>query len=109
MLQIIKTILQKFIDDIDVDESHRTRRLPTLSLQPLIENAVKQIELDKQKEAEGESEAADEDELMEISLFSDDAAEYLHDEAFGDFRDAEDEWADEDEILLQELLAEGEE
>ena len=32
-----------------------------------------------------------------------------YDEAFGDFRDAEDEWADEDEILLQELLAEGEE
>ena len=33
--------MQHFFVDIDVDESHRTRRLPTLSLQPLIENAVK--------------------------------------------------------------------
>ena len=31
----------KFFVDIDIDESHRSRRLPTLSLQPLIENAVK--------------------------------------------------------------------
>ena len=31
----------KFFVDIDVDESLRTRRIPTLSLQPLIENAVK--------------------------------------------------------------------
>lgn len=93
----------------DLQSYTRTLVTEEMNLGNLIENAVKQIELDKQKEAEGESEAADEDELMEISLFSDDAAEYLHDEAFGDFRDAEDEWADEDEILLQELLAEGEE
>ena len=93
----------------DLQSYTRTLVTEEMNLGNLIENAVKQIELDKQKEAEGESEAADEDELMEISLFSDDAAEYLHDEAFGEFRDAEDEWADEDEILLQELLAEGEE
>ncbi len=31
----------KFFVDIDVDESLRSRRLPTLSLQPLVENAVK--------------------------------------------------------------------
>ena len=93
----------------DLQSYTRTLVTEEMNLGNLIENAVKQIELDKQKEAEGESEAADEDELMEISLFSDDAAEYLHDEAFGEFRDAEDEWADEDEILLQELLSEGEE
>jgi hypothetical protein len=83
-----------------------TRTLVTeeMNLGNLIENAVKQIELDKIKEAEEASEAADEDELMENSLFSEDATEYLTDDAFNDFKELETSWEDEDMEFLKTLM-----
>lgn len=92
----------------DLQSYTRTLVTEEMNLGNLIENAVKQIELDKLKEAEGEGEAADEDELMENALFSEDATEFLHDEAFGEFKETEDEWADEDAALLAEMLEEDE-
>ena len=75
-----------------------------MNLGNLIENALKQIEADKIKEAEQASEAADEDELMENALFSDEATSVLDDKAFADFNEAEEEWGEADVALLQDLL-----
>ena len=76
-----------------------------MNLGNLIENALKQIEADKVKEAESAAEAADEDELMENTLFSDEATSVLSDEAFADFGEAEEEWEEADEEFLQKLIA----
>ena len=76
-----------------------------MNLGNLIENALKQIEADKVKEAESAAEAADEDELMENTLFSDEATSVLSDEAFTDFNDAEEEWEEADEEFLQRLIS----
>jgi hypothetical protein len=80
-----------------------------MNLGNLIENALKQIEADKIKEAEQASEAADEDELMENALFSDEATSVLSDEAFTDFNETEEEWEEADTILLNDLLEKSEE
>lgn len=88
----------------DLQAYTRTLVTEEMNLGNLIENAVKQIELDKIKEAEEASEAADEDELMENSLFSEDATEYLTDDAFNDFKELETSWEDEDMEFLKTLM-----
>ena len=90
----------------DLQSYTRTLVVEEMNLGNLIENAVKQIELDKIKEAEEASEAADEDEIMENSLFSEDAAEYLDDEAFSAFRETEEIWEEEDLEFLKSLTEE---
>ena len=78
-----------------------------MNLGNLIEGAMKQIELDKAKEAEGGSEAATDDELMELELFeSDDSTKVLTDNDFEEFRDFEDELAEKNDELLKQLLGE---
>mgnify|MGYP003306242571 FL=1 len=42
-----------------------------MNLGNLIENAIKQIEIDKEKEAQGDAEAADDEDLLDNLLFSD--------------------------------------
>lgn len=75
-----------------------------MNLGNLIEKAVKQIELDKLKEIEEGAEAADDDDLMENSLFSDNAEAILEDGDFSQLRDLEEEWADEDEEYINSVL-----
>lgn len=102
---------QDKVDRVLQDLQSYTHTLVTeeMNLGNLIENALKQIEADKIKEAEQASEAADEDELMENALFSDEATSVLSDEAFTDFNETEEEWEEADTILLNDLLEKSEE
>ena len=76
-----------------------------MNLGNLIENAVKQIEADRIKDAEDESEAADDDDLMEMSLFSDDAEKVLSDGDFEDFKDMEEGLSESDEDYIERLIS----
>jgi hypothetical protein len=75
-----------------------------MNLGNLIENAVKQIEIDKLKEAERDADAADDEETFEAELF-DDAAEKFVDykdyEEFGEFEDQLDSFNDD---LFKKLM-----
>ena len=77
-----------------------TRSLVTeeLNLGNLIENAVKQIELDKLKEAEMDADAADDDDLLEQELFEE-PEKVISDKDFADFS----EWEEEEEQEQNEL------
>lgn len=96
------------VDRVLQDLQGYTKTLVTeeMNLGNLIENAVKQIELDKMREAENASEAADDDEIMENSLFSEDAEAYINDEDFAMLREQEEDAELEDEEFLRSLLAE---
>ena len=75
-----------------------------MNLGNLIENAVKQIEIDKLKEAENEAEAANDEELLEMELFGDDAESVLEDEDFAILRELEDEAGEADDNFIKSLL-----
>jgi hypothetical protein len=80
-----------------------------MNLGNLIENAMKQIEADKIKEAQDDSEAATDDELMEMELFDNDSAnKVLTDGDFEEFREYEEDLEAQTEELLKNLI-EGEE
>jgi hypothetical protein len=79
-----------------------------MNLGALIERAVKQIEEDREREANDESEAADDDEIMENALFSEEAEKVITDGDITNFRETEEEWADDDEEFLKSLLEDGE-
>ena len=90
----------------DLQSYTRTLVTEEMNLGNLIEQAVKQIELDKIKEAEEAADAADDDEIMENSLFSDDDKNYISDGDFSDFNDLEEELEEDDEAYLNSLLGE---
>ena len=75
-----------------------------MNLGTLIERAVKQIEEDREREAQGDSEAADDDEIMENALFADNATSVITDGDIAAFREAEEQWAEEDEELMRSVL-----
>jgi hypothetical protein len=79
-----------------------------MNLGNLIESAIKQIELDKEKEAIADADAATEEELLENELFNENAAAFLNDEDFEKFREVEEESAEADDEFLQSLLDDGE-
>jgi hypothetical protein len=83
-----------------------TRSLVTeeMNLGNLIETAVKQIELDKEKEAQMEADAADDDEAMEMSLFSDNPESYIQDEDYEEFKELEDSLELEDDEFVKSVL-----
>lgn len=76
-----------------------------MNLGNLIESAIKQIEEEKQREADGASEAADEEELMEAALFEDGATKVLTDNDFEEFREFEEDTEDIDTSYLEKLLS----
>jgi hypothetical protein len=80
-----------------------------MNLGALIERAVKQIEEDREREAQGDSEAADDDEIMENALFADNATSVITDGDIAEFRELEEEWAEEDEELMRAILEDGDE
>ena len=88
----------------DLQSYTKTLVTEEMNLGNLIEQAVKQIELDKIKEAEEASDAADDDEIMDNMLFSDNSKEVLTDGDFSDFLELEEELEDIDEEYLQEML-----
>ena len=94
------------VDRVLQDLQNYTRTLVTeeMNLGNLIENAVKQIELDKEKEAQGDAEAAEDEDLLDEILFSDEAESVIRDEDMESFRDYEDELAEEDDEFLASLI-----
>lgn len=85
------------------DLQNYTRQLVTeeMNLGSLIESAVKQIQADKEKEAERNVEAAGDDDQFEQELFDEDKKAFLQDEDFMELRDL----IEEDEIDDEEYLA----
>ena len=102
---------QDKVDRVLQDMQGYTRTLVTeeMNLGALIERAVKQIEEDREREAQGDSEAADDDEIMENALFADNATSVITDGDIAEFRELEDEWAEEDEELMRAILEDGDE
>ena len=94
---------QDKVDSTLLDIQNYTRTLVTeeMNLGNLIESALKQIENDKEKERQGDAEAADDDEIFENNLFSEDATSYITDENFSEFMELEDLWEEEDSLLFQ--------
>ncbi len=90
----------------DLQSYTRTLVTEEMNLGNLIEQAVKQIELDKIKEAEEAADAADDDEIMDNMLFSDNSKEVLTDGDFSDFMELEEELEDIDEDYLIKMLGE---
>ncbi len=68
----------------------------------LIENAVKQIEEDKVREAENESDAASDEDILEEALFSNDV-NYISDGEFNEFNDFEDDLEQQDQQFIEGL------
>lgn len=92
----------------DLQGYTRSLIMDEMNLGQLIENAVKQISVDKVKEAEDDSDNASDDDVFEEQLFSEDANSVLGDDAFEEFRDYEDELAEIDEAHIQEVIDSGE-
>ena len=88
----------------DIQSYTRTLVMEEMNLGNLIENAVKQIELDKLKEAERDADAADDDEALEQELFDYGENSYVSDHDFEDFKDLEDELSNSDDDLIKKLL-----
>ena len=98
---------QDKVDKTLQDLQSYTRTLVTeeMNLGNLIENAIKQIEIDKEKEAERNAEAADDDEALENELFSNiDNPNYLKDEDFEEFSELNDDLKEQDNNTIKKLL-----
>ena len=90
----------------DLQSYTRSLVMEEMNLGNLIENAVKQIEIDKQKEAENSAEAANDEELLEMELFGDDAESILQDEDFMALSALEEDMGEADDEFLRQLLEE---
>ena len=77
-----------------------------MNLGNLIEAAVKQIEQDKEKEAQIDAEAAGDDDSFEAELFDEDEKAFLEDEDFQELKDMVEEDSIDDEEYLASLLDE---
>ena len=85
----------------DLQEYTRSLIMEETNIGDLIDNAVRQIELDKQKEAEADLDGQTEEEALEESLFSENKR-YLSDNAFTEFGEFEEELEAENEKLFSE-------
>ena len=97
---------QDKVDRTLQDLQNYTHTLVTeeMNLGNLIENAIKQIQIDKEKEADMAAEAADDEDAFDASLFGDTEESYLTDEDFSMLRQIEDEAEAEDADFLKNLL-----
>lgn len=89
----------------DLQNYTRTLVMEEMNLGNLIENAVKQIQIDKEKEAQRDADAAGDDDAFEAELFEGDQA-FLQDEDFMQLRQLVEDDAEDDEELLNSLLDE---
>ena len=76
-----------------------------MGLGNLIENAIKELQVDKEKESQIDESDADEDEVFESELFSDDAT-FLEDEDFQQLQQMVEDDSEDDEAFLASLLDE---
>jgi len=75
-----------------------------MNLGNLIESAVKQIQIDKEKEALRDADAAGDDDAFEAELFDEDEKAFLEDEDFQQLKDlVEDDIMDDEEYLASLL------
>ena len=89
----------------DIQSYTRTLVTEEMNLGNLIENAVKQIELDKLKEAERDADAADDEEALEAELFENlEKENYVSYEDYEEFAELEDEMTANDNSILQKLI-----
>ena len=97
---------QDKVDRTLQDLQNYTRQLVTeeMNLGSLIETAVKQIQIDKEKEAERNAEAAGDDDQFESELFDEDKKAFLQDEDFVQLRDFIEEDEQDDEEYLESLI-----
>ena len=79
-----------------------------MNLGNLIENAVKQIQVDKEKEALQDADAAGDDDAFEAELFDEDEKAFLTDEDFAQLNTMIEEEVMDDEEYLASLIENGE-
>ena len=89
----------------DLQKYTRTLITEEMNLGNLIEQAVKQIQIDKEKEAMLDADAADDDEALEAELFDDDQS-FLNDEDFLQLKQMVEDDTETDEEFLASLLTE---
>ena len=101
---------QDKVDRTIQDFQKYTRTLVTeeMNLGNLIENAVKQIQVDKEKEALQDADAAGDDDAFEAELFDEDEKAFLTDEDFAQLNTMIEEEAMDDEEYLASLIENGE-
>ena len=90
----------------DLQEYTRSLIEEETNIGQMIESSMKLIQEDKEREANGDSEAADDDDLLEEQIFSDDAESFITDGEFQEFNESEEEMADADAAFLESELAE---
>ncbi len=97
---------QDKVDRTIQDFQKYTRTLVTeeMNLGNLIENAVRQIQADKEKEAIQDADAAGDDDAFESELFDEDEKAFLNDEDFAQLSNMVDEETVDDEEYLESLL-----
>ena len=97
---------QDKVDRTIQDFQKYTRTLVTeeMNLGNLIENAVRQIQADKEKEAIQDADAAGDDDAFESELFDEDEKAFLNDEDFAQLSNMVDEETIDDEEYLESLL-----
>ena len=88
----------------DLQKYTRTLVTEEMNLGNLIENAVKQIQADKEKEALRDADAAGDDDAFESELFDEDEKAFLQDEDFQQLQELiEDDTIDDEEYLASLL------
>jgi len=88
----------------DMQKYTRTLVMEEMNLGNLIENAVKQIQVDKEKEALRDADAAGDDDAFETELFDEESNAFLNDEDFVQLKEYIDEGAQDDEEFLESLI-----
>ena len=91
----------------DLQKYTRTLVTEEMNLGNLIESAVKQIQIDKEKEAMRDADAAGDDDAFEAELFDEDEKAFMNDEDFQQLKDFVEDEAMNDEEYLASLLDEG--
>lgn len=76
-----------------------------MGLGNLIENAMKQIQMDKEKEEQMDADAAGDDDAFEAELF-DEEQSFLKDEDFSQLKQMVEDDAEDDEAFLASLIGE---
>lgn len=101
---------QDKVDRTLQDLQSYTRSLVTeeMNLGNLIEKAIKEIQIEKEKEAGTEADAANDEELFEAELFADTIDSTLTDKDFEELKLFEEEQGKADNDFLTQLLLDGE-
>ena len=87
--------LQRYTRDLINEETNLSR---------MIEHALKEIEKDKENEANLDVDDNENEEAFEASLFGDNAEQFLHDEDFAEFAEYEDSLSEDDAEFLKSIM-----